>query len=250
MLVLYFSGTGNTRFIATTFSQEMDASCHSIEENIDFQAAISQQDKICFCYPIYGSCVPVIMQDFVAAHRRTLQGKSLIIFCTQNVYSGDGARVFTDLLKGLEYQVIYAAHFNMPNNLINLSGYPKAGPERVKKYKSDAELAVERVCIDLRQGKIRRKGFNPFSQFLGFMTQRIYFRRTLSSAQNSVRIRQSCILCQKCVKACPAKNLVVENGKLIHKGQCFLCQRCVNLCPQKAISVLHHSEIKEQYKGL
>lgn len=250
MLTLYFSGTGNTRYIATTFSRKMEAECHSIEENIDFYATITKHDSICFCYPVYGSCVPVIMQEFVVAHRKALSGKSLIIFCTQNIFSGDGARVFTDLLDGLEYQVSYAAHFNMPNNICNLSHYPKADPERIEKYKRDALIRLDRICKDLNKGKARRMGFNPLSHVLGFASQRVYFRRTLETARKSVQVSPSCILCQRCVKACPARNLAVEEGRLIHKDQCVLCQRCVNLCPQKAITVLHHKEVKEQYKGL
>lgn len=46
-------------------------------------------------------------------------GKKIIIFCTQLLFSGDGARVFTDLLKSISYTVIYAKHFNMPNNICN-----------------------------------------------------------------------------------------------------------------------------------
>ena len=55
MLTLYFSGTGNTRFVADNFSKKTDAECHSIEEDLDFGAAIARHERICFCYPIYGS---------------------------------------------------------------------------------------------------------------------------------------------------------------------------------------------------
>ncbi len=60
MLTLYFSGTGNTKYIAEKFAENMQADCHSIEEEIDFASLISAADTIAICYPIYGSCVPEI----------------------------------------------------------------------------------------------------------------------------------------------------------------------------------------------
>ena len=94
MLTIYFSGTGNSRFIAEVFSEKMNAQCHSIEEDIDFSSVIGEHEHICFCYPIYGSCVPLNMQAFVQKHLNVLNGKKLMIICTQNVFSGDGACAF------------------------------------------------------------------------------------------------------------------------------------------------------------
>ena len=97
MLTLYFSGTGNTKYIAEEFSKLMDAKCISIEAEVDFTQEIKSHDCIAFCYPIYGSRVPRNMREFVAKHMSDLTGKKIIIFVTQAFLSGDGARVFTDM---------------------------------------------------------------------------------------------------------------------------------------------------------
>ena len=66
MLTLYFSGTGNTMYVAELFSRKMNAKCFSIEDAVDFSAEIKAQDTIVFCYPIYNSRVPRIMRIFVS----------------------------------------------------------------------------------------------------------------------------------------------------------------------------------------
>jgi hypothetical protein len=68
MLMLYFSGTGNSKYIADTFSRHMDAKCHSIEEQLDYGQLLVSEETIAFCYPIFGSRVPRIMREFVAQH--------------------------------------------------------------------------------------------------------------------------------------------------------------------------------------
>ena len=80
--------TGYTRFVAENFSKKTDAECHSIEEDFDFGDAIARHERICFSYPIYGSCVPRIMEDFVRRHRSALIGKEFVILCTQLLFSG------------------------------------------------------------------------------------------------------------------------------------------------------------------
>ncbi len=124
MIILYFSGTGNSRYIANLFSQKTGAKSHSIEAKIDFKNIIKENDTIAFCYPIYGSCVPRIMREFVSRNIELLKDKKLIIFCTQLMFSGDGARIFTDLLPKGYGEVIYAEHFNMPNNICNIKLFP------------------------------------------------------------------------------------------------------------------------------
>lgn len=58
MIVFYFSGTGNSKFIARQFAEKMDAEFHSIEEKIDFKRLFNLVDTVAVVYPIYGSCVP------------------------------------------------------------------------------------------------------------------------------------------------------------------------------------------------
>ena len=88
MLTLYFSGTGNTEYIAKLFSHQMDVECISIEADMDFTSILKAHDTIAFCYPIYGSRVPRIMREFVAKHMSDITGKKLIIFVTQFLFSG------------------------------------------------------------------------------------------------------------------------------------------------------------------
>ncbi len=76
--------------------KKMGAECHSIEEKIDFKQLFDLVDTVAVVYPIYGSCVPRIMREFVALYMEEFQKKKLIIFCTQMVFSGDGAKGFCE----------------------------------------------------------------------------------------------------------------------------------------------------------
>ena len=66
------------------------------------------------------------------------------------MFSGDGARVFTDLLPDGYGEVIYAEHFNMPNNICNSGIFAVKNGEQIKKYIKNADKKIK-ALID---GKI------------------------------------------------------------------------------------------------
>ena len=251
MLMLYFSGTGNSKYIAELFCKQMDAACHSIEEKLDFAELITNEQTIAFCYPIYASRPPRILRDFVSRHIEALRGRKIIIFCTQNIFSGDGARSFVDLLPENHVEVLYAEHFLMPNNVSNLFFYPMSSERGIKKYVTRAEREMKIVCRNIKNGTIKKRGFNLISRLLG-LPQGVCVPWIEKRTKNSVRINENCNGCNLCVSICPVNNLICENEKTIPiaAGNCIICYRCVNQCPRKAITTMFNAKVRKQYKGI
>lgn len=248
MLMLYFSGTGNSKYIAELFAKNMDVACHSVEEAADFDALISAEDTIGFCYPIYGSRVPRIMREFVLTHIAALRGKKLVIFCTQMTFSGDGARCFTDLFPKGWVKVIYAEHFLMPNNVCNFFLLPRTNAEKIAECLRRAGPKMDAVCQNIKTGVVKRRGFNPVSRALG-LVQGASMPEIERKARDDVRVNASCNGCGLCATLCPMHNLKLEGGKAIGARNCIMCYRCVNRCGQKAITTFSHEPVKEQYHG-
>jgi len=261
MLTIYFSATGNTEFIARVFSRQMGAVCLSIEDDADFTRVLKAHDTIAFCYPIYGSRAPRNMREFVAKHMGSIKGKKIIIFVTQALFSGDGARVFTDMFKGGAIQVIYAEHFMLPNNICNIPLLRKPSDKSVQKQFKNAEEKMVRVCEDIKNGIVKKRGFSMFSKLIGNVQGIIWLGNSKNispstfsaenKGRNGVRIHKNCTICGLCVKICPVKNFVREGGKIVPQGNCIICYRCVNRCPKRAITAMKvHLRPKWQYKAL
>ena len=260
MLTLYFSATGNTEYIAKLFSQNTNATCLSIEADADFTSEITSHDTIAFCYPIYGSRVPRIMREFVEKYMVSLQGKNLVILVTQMMFSGDGARVFTDMFAENAIQVVYAEHFNMPNNICNTPMLKHTSSRKMDKCRLRAQKKMARVCKELENGTVRKRGFSTFSKMLGSIQGKAWQGDSKNphvntnsmeqKAKSAVKIHDDCNSCGLCVKICPMKNLQMQGCTVQQLNNCTICYRCVNCCPQKAITVLFHRRPKWQYRGL
>ena len=261
MLTLYFSGTGNTKYIAELFSQKISAKCFSIEARTDFSSEIKTHDTVAFCYPIYNSRVPRIMREFVHRHMAELIGKNIVILVTQQKLSGDGARVFTDLFVGGAIEVIYAEHLNMQQNMGNIpiwSALFKPSEKSKRRYIKKTETKMNIICNNIKNGIVIKRGFSKTSIILGYIqgkpwqadTSVIAPARLEKKLAESLRVHEDCTACNVCVSICPMKNLVNTDGKIEHLNNCTLCYRCVNRCPEQAITVYIHRKPKWQYIGM
>jgi ferredoxin/flavodoxin len=244
MIMIYFSGTGNSKYIAELFARNMECACHSIEENIDFEILLKSAETLAFCYPIYLSRVPRIMREFVGRHMELLKGKKLIIFCTQHMLSGDGAGAFYALFPKHYAQVIYAEHFFMPSNTVPITTSTK----KIKYYAEKAIPKMQIICDNIKREKIIKRGFNAGSRALGLI-QAPLLSAAERKAENHINITGDCTGCGLCISLCPMKNLKLENEKITHNHNCTICFRCINKCPQKAINFFK-TQIKKQYKGI
>ncbi|MCL2213228.1 MAG: EFR1 family ferrodoxin [Oscillospiraceae bacterium] len=249
MLTLYFSGTGNSKYVARLFAENMSGACHSIEDAVDFAHLITEHDVIAFCYPIYMSRVPRIMRQFVRRHMAVLKGKKIIVFCTQLLLSGDGTRAFSALFPKNHVRVLYTEHFFMPNNVNNVPFFPIPTEKNIAKCKENARKKMDKVCTKIRQGKRQFRGFGPFSQLLG-LPQGVFLSSTEKMANKRLYISDDCTGCGVCVKVCPMENLAFCEGKIAHNQDCTMCFRCLNKCPEKAMNVFFKGSVKGQYRGI
>ena len=260
MLTLYFSGTGNTEFIAKLFSHNMNAKCLSIEADVNFEAEIKNNDTIAICYPVYFSRVPLIMREFIVKHLTDFKGKKLIVFATQLILSGDGARVLYNLFPENHVEIIYAEHFFMPNNVCNTPVLPQPSRKNIERCKKRAETKMYRICQNIKSGKVVKRGFTVVGRVLG-LPQGLPWQKDTSSAvvakgtlehkaKQGIKIHKDCNACGACVPICPMKNLELQGEHVIHNNNCTACYRCINLCPKQAITLILNRRPKWQYRGL
>jgi len=251
IVLFVFSGTGNTRFAAQAIADRFDGETvklRSIEHHMDdAQKDVDDSDLVGIGYPIYGSDLPKIVKTFLA--NLTGKGKPCFVFCTQLLFSGDGAAVGGRLLRKRGFSVRWQEHFFLPNNISDvalLRLFKRAAPEIIRERTLRKAAAFVRR---IRRGHLCRKGSNPFSLALGLL-QRIPFRAMEESwATTRLRVdKDLCVGCGICVNACPTDNFVLVEHKALPGKACTLCYRCVNHCPVGAIHLAGNAKVVA-YRG-
>lgn len=252
-LYLYFSGTGNTKYVVTKFSKGFeDAEAYKIasieQKNVLFSNLIETANIITIAFPIYGSMMPYILSDFLTKYKESFRDKKIITIVTQLYFSGDGGALPYHILKDVNVNHLHSIHINMPSNITDIKLFPLVTLEESAKYTAIADIKINKVIALIKAGKTIKHGRKWYSWALGFFTQRAYAKWELKRMRSRVKIDHNlCVNCNLCVKNCPTENLVIEEGIVKAKSECTLCYRCVNLCPTKAISIFSKKKPKKQY---
>ena len=256
ILGLYFSGTGNTKFVVDTMIQEfkkydIEMSAISIEDFVDEDIEkIKNADRLLFAYPVYGSMAPMIMWKFVRKISEHLEDKKTIVIATQLMFSGDGGAYLARLLRKGHAEIESIEHFNMPSNLSDVKIFKTKNGEEAKAVAERTRQRIELYCMDYSKNIKNKKGDGVGSLLLGAI-QRVPFSKWERKLAKNVKIDHNlCTRCEICCQTCPTKNLSLKDNLISQNGDCTICYRCVNNCPEKAISILSKKRPKTQYKGI
>ncbi len=254
LAVIYFSGTGNTRYIANLLAKRLSAAYRTDLYDL---AAIGNAEKILrgadvvlLAFPIYGSAPPIPMRDLVCRYSDLFAGKRVILAETQYFYSMDGAASLGRAIEKRGGKIIAAQHFNMPNNLADCKVFAvKNGGENAKKLERARKRADE-FADRILAGKAPKKGFGLLSHAAGYFSQRKFWRKREHEKRSKLKVDPArCVGCGLCVKECPVSNLTLSEGHASGHGICVLCYRCVNKCPRRAITILGAAPPEKQYRG-
>lgn len=238
MIGIYFSGTGNSRYILDLFLKKMgkDYKIFSIED-IDVETKLQEANDIVIAYPIYYSSMPKIMDDFLEKNIELFRNKKVFIITTMGLFSGDGCGLAQRKLRKVNANIIGGIQVKMPDNICD-SKLLKKDDDGIKDIICLAEKHVEEAVGKIKSGQKVREGLSVAAQFAGCFAQRLYFGHKVKKYSSNIKIdRELCVKCGKCIKVCPMKNLEMKN-ELCSGDKCTMCYRCINICSNKALTLL------------
>ena len=66
-MIIYFSGTGNTRWAATTLSEKTGEKLIDITDiaGTDVSYKLEEGERLGFCFPVHGWRPPLIVRNFI-----------------------------------------------------------------------------------------------------------------------------------------------------------------------------------------
>lgn len=257
IVILYFSGTGNTYWAASEIAGQLaghgwDASAVSIEtvDNARIQSLIESADAVGLGYPVYGSDTPQPVKDLLAKLPEG-HGKPALVFCTQWMFSGDGAMVAGRELRKRGYDIRWTLHLDMPNNIC-VTALPLPFTAEFARHiprLARAHRRIARVIGHMVKGESHRWISCRLMGALQRVPCRLFFEKWRNVASVDP---QRCNGCSRCASNCPVGNITMEDGIPRFHGNCAACLRCYDFCPALAIKVygkLHREKRGIPYQG-
>ncbi|WP_432666937.1 EFR1 family ferrodoxin [Wukongibacter baidiensis] len=258
---IYFSGTGNTKWVAKQFQEKLTAKKHhakmiSIEDYTVSEVVklFEEADLIGFFYPIYGSDMPEIFEKYIEELSKFKMSKRKHSFCITSVaiYSGDGALMVKKYCDKMNLELAWGYNVHMACNFDTpIPGFQIPSEDKIRKIKVKADAKLNRIVENIEQGIKKLEGSDILNTIVGS-----FQRKSNKGMMHKYDIKinkDACIKCGKCVRLCPTKNLALPgNGDAVEThGNCTVCLRCINNCPTYAIRIMNPRKDKpyRQYKG-
>ena len=248
-MIFYFSGCGNSRFVAESIAKALDERLLFVpeeERNGKFDYELGDGERLGFVFPIYSWCPPQLMLDYVKKLHFDRQPSYVWMAVTCGDNGGYADRVFRQQLEEIGLPMHADFCFQMPNTYVNMAGMSIDKPEKAARKIENAKAHLPAVIQDITERKCAsemRRGIFP-----SFKTNVIgkSFHKWVSD--EPFFTTDACISCGKCVKVCPLQNITLEDGRPKWHGHCTTCDACYHHCPQHAIQYGKATKGKGQYR--
>ena len=245
-MILCFSGTGNSRYIARRIAAELQ------QEVVDLNAKIKGSDSspiatggdVVVVTPTYAWRIPRVVSDLLA--KAELSGAERVWFvmdCGSEI--GNAAEYNRRLAEQKQLRYMGTAQIVMPENYIAMFDAPQ--PEQAERIVENAQPDISAAIACIKQGQsFPAPRSNFYDRFMSAAVNPIFY--SLFVKANAFAAGSGCTGCGHCAELCPMNNIRLEAGRPIWGTSCTHCMACICYCPAEAIEYGKKSVGKPRYQ--
>ena len=245
-MIVYFTGTGNSRYCAQMLADKLGDTCIDAFRFIrDGIAAELFSDKPwVFAAPTYGWQLPHVFMDFIRSG--SFAGSKDVYFvmtCGGDIGSAGPKNQSLCEAKGLCYHG--TLEVVMPENYIAMFDAPEQ--DEAKRIIAAARPTLERGIAAIRAGEdfpIHKAGMAD--KLKSGIVNDVFCKFFVKA--KSFAVTDACVGCGKCEKACPLGNIRLKDEKPVWGDRCTHCMACICGCPAEAVEYGRASRGKPRYQ--
>ena len=246
-MVLYYSATGNTEYIAKEIARRLGDECIDLLSRIknhDYSNLHSEKPFI-ICAPVYVCEMPRFMSKYLK--KQTFSGNRNVYFIfTSGGYCGISGQLAKWMFRKKKMNYMGRAEFKMPRNYVANDSYPMLAKEEVEERITNSYKMIAPVVETIQSGnKLKARHIFLFETIITLPFNPIWCKYKLLA--KDFYSTDACIGCGKCVKLCPLNNITLKDKAPVWSNHCSHCMACIGNCPTRAIEYGNITQEKEQY---
>ncbi|BBF42730.1 ferredoxin [Lachnospiraceae bacterium KM106-2] len=244
-MVLYFTGTGNSRYAARIIAEEAQDELVSINELMkkDFHGTLTSTKPFVVVSPIYAWRMPRVVEKFL--REVTLDGsREIYVLVTCESQTGNAVTYVKELCQELSMTLKGFTAFYMPENYILM--YPEVKEEQAKASIEKITPRIHAVGKEIAENKaIPIKKPTIIAKMQTGLVNPIFYRLLVKA--KGFHTTEKCTGCGKCENLCPLNNIRLIDGRPIWGDDCTHCVACISGCPSEAIEYKKKTQGKSRY---
>jgi len=244
-MILYFTGTGNSRYVAQKIADETKGRLLNLNDRIKKNEAIAvQAENVILVTPTYAWRIPRIVRDWIRkADLSAVKKAWFVMTCGSEIGKASAYNQRLCSKKGCEY--MGTAEVVMPENYIAMFAVPDRDEARMIIAKADP--VIEQVAQTIVAGnQLPAARDRLYYRLLSGVVNPVFYRYIVKA--NAFTTDDKCISCGKCADKCPLNNISIAEGKPVWGQNCTHCMACICYCPTEAIEYGKKSKGKPRYQ--
>lgn len=246
-MIVYFSGTGNSRYAARQIAAVTGDSLYDAAPCIRAGTGdtLSDTRPFVFVAPVYVSAPPLAFLDFI--RRSTFRGSQSAYFLMTCAGGMGGSPAYCrEIAEEKQLTYMGTASVILPQNY--LAFFTTKSPTQNREILEAARPVLDTMARHIAEGQpFPDPGMKAWEAVSTRMILKPYYRWFITARK--FRATADCIGCGKCEKVCPLGNIRLHQGLPLWSDRCTHCMACINLCPKDAIEYGKGSVGKIRYRG-
>ena len=232
-MILYFSGTGNSKYVAKRIADALGDEILNLNDRIKASDTLSVEtdERLIVVTPTYAWRIPRVVCDWL--RKTELRGAKrswFVMTCGSEI--GNADKYNRELCAEKAISCMGTAQIVMPENYIAMFAAPQA--DKARQIVAQAEPSIDRAIAAIQ----RNQPFAPtrnnlYDRFMSGPVNPIFYKFFVKA--DAFTVSDACIGCGQCVKRCPMNNVAIKDGKPSWGKNCTHCMACICYCPKEAI---------------
>lgn len=236
-MIFYFSGTGNSQWVANKIANKIDDKAYDISSLREIPE-VNKEKQIGLIFPIYAWGIPEPMASFVKKLKKV---KSFTFgICTCGANAGISLKRLSKI-----YYLDSSYSIIMPSNYIIGEDIEKK--DIILKKIELASIEIDKIANEIiSKKKVYRVNEGTMPRVKSIIINNMFNKFGRTTAPFYVD-KEKCIKCGLCAKNCPASTIKIVDGNPVWNKKCYQCLRCINNCPTVAIQYGKNTEKRGRY---
>lgn len=244
MMILYFTGTGNSRYAAEKIADKTKGQQQNLNALIKKNETVAvQAENLVVVTPTYAWRIPRIVREWIRkADFSAVKKVWFVMTCGSEIGNASAYNQKLCSEKGCEY--MGTAQIIMPENYIAMFNVPEKDEAReiIEKANPVIEMAAQTISAG---EKLPAEKDILFYRILSGVVNPVFYPFCVKS--NKFKADDRCIECGNCAEKCPLNNIHIVDGKPVWGKNCTHCMACICYCPAEAIEYGKKSKGKPRY---
>lgn len=244
-MIIYYTGTGNSRYIAEMLADitgDETVSANTFIKSGEKKEFNSEKPYV-FVSPVYVSAPARVFTDFI--RKSTFNGNRKAYFVMTCAGGQGGCPEYCRrLCNEKSFEFMGTNQITMPQNyLVFFKTKEKAECDGII---ADAKPETEKLAGYIKaESPLPDSGMKKWEYISTEMILAMYYKWFMGTKK--FRTTDKCISCGKCAKLCPLNNIKMVDKKPEWGTNCTHCMACINSCPAEAIEYGKASLGKPRY---